>query len=64
VELAIRPLLNEKNKTTIWKESCRIMIDVLGFVTVTIHTASAGQGHDSLAHDGGARSARDRSRSH
>ena len=45
---SFEPLLNEKNKTTTWMESCRIMIDALGFVTVTIHTTSAGQGHESL----------------
>jgi 2-furoyl-CoA dehydrogenase large subunit len=45
---SFEPLLNEKNKTTTWMESCRIMIDGLGFVTVTIHTTSAGQGHESL----------------
>ncbi|WP_375304527.1 xanthine dehydrogenase family protein molybdopterin-binding subunit [Bradyrhizobium sp. A11] len=46
---SFEPLLNEKNKTTTWMDSCRIMIDALGFVTVTIHTTSAGQGHESLA---------------
>ena len=46
---SFEPLLNEKNKTTTWMESCRIMVDALGFVTVTIHTTSAGQGHESLA---------------
>jgi 2-furoyl-CoA dehydrogenase large subunit len=43
------PLLNEANKTTTWMESCRINVDGLGFVTVTIHTTSAGQGHETLA---------------
>ena len=46
---SFEPLLNEKNKTTTWMESCRVMIDALGFVTVTIHTTSAGQGHELLA---------------
>lgn len=46
---SFEPLLNEKNKTTTWMDSCRIMVDALGFVTVTIHTTSAGQGHESLA---------------
>ena len=46
---SFEPLLNQKNKTTTWMESCRVMIDALGFVTVTIHTTSAGQGHESLA---------------
>jgi 2-furoyl-CoA dehydrogenase large subunit len=30
-------------------DSCRINVDGLGFVTVTIHTTSAGQGHETLA---------------
>lgn len=46
---SFEPLLNEKNKTTTWMDSCRVMVDALGFVTVTIHTTSAGQGHESLA---------------
>ena len=45
---SFEPLLNDKNKTTTWMESCRIMIDGLGSVTVTIYTTSAGQGHESL----------------
>ena len=46
---AFEPLLNEKNKTTTWMESCRITVDGLGFVTATIHTTSSGQGHETLA---------------
>src|SRR6266849_1170297 len=42
------PLLNEKNTTTTWMDSCRIVIDGLGFVTVTIHNTSSGQGHETL----------------
>jgi 2-furoyl-CoA dehydrogenase large subunit len=45
---AFEPLLNEKNTTTTWMDSCRIMIDALGFVTVTIHNTSSGQGHETL----------------
>jgi len=45
---AFEPLLNEKNTTTTWMDSCRINIDGLGFVTVTIHTTSSGQGHETL----------------
>jgi 2-furoyl-CoA dehydrogenase large subunit len=45
---AFEPLLNEKNTTTTWMESCRIVIDGLGFVTVTIHNTSSGQGHETL----------------
>jgi 2-furoyl-CoA dehydrogenase large subunit len=46
---SFEPLLNEKNKTTTWMDSCRIMVDGLGFVTATIHTTSSGQGHETLA---------------
>ena len=45
---SFEPLLNEKNTTTTWMDSCRINIDALGFVTVTIHTTSSGQGHETL----------------
>jgi 2-furoyl-CoA dehydrogenase large subunit len=45
---AFEPLLNPKNTTTTWMESCRINVDVLGLVTTTIHTTSAGQGHETL----------------
>jgi 3-oxo-Delta1-steroid hydratase/dehydrogenase large subunit len=45
---SFEPLLNEKNTTSTWMESCRINVDGLGFVTVTIHTTSAGQGHETL----------------
>jgi CO/xanthine dehydrogenase Mo-binding subunit len=43
------PLLNPKNETTTYTESCRINVDVSGAVTATIHTLSAGQGHETLA---------------
>ncbi|HVY58574.1 MAG TPA: xanthine dehydrogenase family protein molybdopterin-binding subunit [Xanthobacteraceae bacterium] len=46
---AFEPLLNEKNTTTTWMESCRINVDGLGNITVTIHTTSSGQGHETLA---------------
>jgi 2-furoyl-CoA dehydrogenase large subunit len=46
---SFEPLLNEKNTTTTWMDSCRIHVDALGFVTVSIHTTSSGQGHDTLA---------------
>ena len=45
---AFEPLLNEKNATTTWMDSCRIVVDGLGFVTVTIHNTSSGQGHETL----------------
>jgi len=46
---AFEPLLNEKNTTSTWMESCRINVDGLGFITATIHTTSSGQGHETLA---------------
>jgi 2-furoyl-CoA dehydrogenase large subunit len=46
---SFEPLLNEKNTTSTWMESVRINVDGLGFVTVTIHTTSSGQGHETLA---------------
>jgi 2-furoyl-CoA dehydrogenase large subunit len=46
---SFEPLLNPKNTTTTWMDSCRIMVDGLGAVTVTIHTTSSGQGHETLA---------------
>src|SRR5262249_23792697 len=46
---SFEPLLNEKNTTTTWMESCRIKVDGLGAVTATIHTTSSGQGHETLA---------------
>ena len=46
---SFEPLLNPKNTTTTWTESCRIMVDALGTITVTIHTTSSGQGHETLA---------------
>ncbi len=46
---SFEPLLNSTNTTTTWMESCRINVDALGHVTVTIHTTSSGQGHETLA---------------
>src|SRR5689334_9420697 len=46
---SFEPLLNEKNTPPTWMDSCRIMVDGLGHVTVTIHTTSSGQGHETLA---------------
>src|SRR6266540_4324838 len=42
------PLLNPKNETTTYSDSCRINVDLSGAVTATIHTLSAGQGHETL----------------
>jgi CO/xanthine dehydrogenase Mo-binding subunit len=46
---SFEPLLNPKNTTTTWPESCRLTVDALGTLTVTIHTTSSGQGHETLA---------------
>jgi 2-furoyl-CoA dehydrogenase large subunit len=45
---SFEPLLNEKNTTTTWMESCRINVDGLGFITAAMHTTSSGQGHETL----------------
>ena len=42
------PLLNPQNETTTYSDSCRINVDLSGAVTATIHTLSAGQGHETL----------------
>jgi 2-furoyl-CoA dehydrogenase large subunit len=45
---AFEPLFNPKNTNTTYSESCRISVDALGAVTATVHTTSAGQGHETL----------------
>jgi len=45
---AFEPLLNEKNKTTTWMDSCRINVDGTGCASIAIHTLSSGQGHETL----------------
>jgi 2-furoyl-CoA dehydrogenase large subunit len=45
---SFEPLLNPKNTTTTWMESCRISVDLTGSITATMHTTSAGQGHETL----------------
>jgi len=42
------PLLNPKNNTSTWMESCRIHVDALGDIVTTVHTTSSGQGHETL----------------
>jgi 2-furoyl-CoA dehydrogenase large subunit len=46
---AFEPLLNEKNTTSSWMESCRINVDASGQISLAIHTTSSGQGHETLA---------------
>ncbi len=45
---SFEPLLNPKNETTTWMDSCRISVDLGGAITATMHTTSAGQGHETL----------------
>jgi len=45
---SFEPLLNPKNPTTTWMDSCRISVDLSGAITATMHTTSAGQGHETL----------------
>jgi len=45
---AFEPLLNAKNTTTTWMDSCRISVDLTGAITATMHTTSSGQGHETL----------------
>ena len=45
---SFEPLLNPKNATTTWMDSCRISVDLVGSITATMHTTSAGQGHETL----------------
>jgi 2-furoyl-CoA dehydrogenase large subunit len=45
---AFEPLLNAKNTTTTWVDSCRISVDLTGSITATMHTTSSGQGHETL----------------
>jgi 2-furoyl-CoA dehydrogenase large subunit len=45
---SFEPLLNEHNRTTTWMDSCRVAVDGTGAVTATLHTTSAGQGHETL----------------
>jgi len=46
---AFEPLMNPKVPTTTWPESCIVKVDRGGAVTAMITTATAGQGHQTLA---------------
>ncbi len=46
---AFEPLLNPKNETTTWPESCVVKVDRTGGITATIATSTSGQGHETLA---------------
>jgi 2-furoyl-CoA dehydrogenase large subunit len=45
---SFEPLLNPKNATTTWMDSCRISVDLGGAITAAMHTTSAGQGHETM----------------
>ena len=45
---SFEPLLNPKNTTTTWMDSCRISVDLTGAITATMHTTSSGQGHETM----------------
>jgi 2-furoyl-CoA dehydrogenase large subunit len=45
---AFEPLLNPKNDTTTWMESCLVRIDLTGSITGIMGTSSSGQGHETL----------------
>jgi len=41
-------LMNSKNETTTWMESCLVRVDLSGSITGVINNSSSGQGHESL----------------
>src|SRR5258708_22847182 len=41
-------LMNAKNETTTWMESCLVRVDLSGSITGVINNSSSGQGHESL----------------
>jgi 2-furoyl-CoA dehydrogenase large subunit len=46
---AFEPLLNPRNETTTWMESCQVKVDLSGAIIAAIGTSSSGQGHETLA---------------
>ncbi len=42
------PLLNPKNDTTTWMDSCLVRVDLNGAITGVMGTSSSGQGHETL----------------
>jgi 2-furoyl-CoA dehydrogenase large subunit len=42
------PLLNPKNDTTTWMDSCVVRVDLNGAITGIMGTSSSGQGHETL----------------
>ncbi len=45
---SFEPLLNPKNTTTTWMDSCLVRIDLSGSITGIMGTSSSGQGHETL----------------
>ncbi len=45
---AFEPLLNPKNETTTWMDSCLVRVDLSGAITGVMGTSSSGQGHETL----------------
>jgi CO/xanthine dehydrogenase Mo-binding subunit len=45
---SFEPLLNPKNATTTWMDSCRVSVDLNGTISAAMHTTSSGQGHETL----------------
>ena len=45
---AFEVLLNPKNDTTTWMDSCLVRVDLSGAITGVMNTSSSGQGHETL----------------
>ncbi len=45
---SFEPLLNTRNETTTWMDSCMVRVDLSGSVTAVMGTSSSGQGHETL----------------
>jgi 2-furoyl-CoA dehydrogenase large subunit len=45
---SFEPLLNPKNQTTTWMDSCLVRIDLSGSVTALMGTSTSGQAHETL----------------
>ena len=61
---SFEPLLNPKDGTTTWMESCRISVDLVGAITATMHTHLGRAGARDPGRHRGRRGAGDRSRPH
>ncbi len=45
---SFEPLLNPKNSTTTWMDSCLVRIDLSGSITAMMGTSTSGQAHETL----------------